>query len=111
MPEPNYERLINRAILEHPHLLVIASGPDGFIRYFNRGAQNLLGYKAEELVGKQKAIIFHDPAEAQRHADELSRQYGVAVGPGREGVITGPTITGQPEEQVWTYIGKDGRRH
>ena len=41
----------------------------------------------------------------------LSRQYGVAVGEGRAGVITGPTITGQSEERVWTYISKDGSRH
>lgn len=110
MADASYERAVVRAILENPHVSVIATGQDGIIRFFNKGAENLLGYKAEEMVGKQKTLVFTDPAEAAEHAAELSRQYGVAVGAGREGVITGPTITGEPEDRVWTYIRKDGSR-
>src|SRR2546430_16472019 len=96
-----YERLLSRSILENPHISVISTGTDGVIRFFNKGAENLLGYKAEELVGKQKTLIFTDLEEARQHGEELSRQYGVKVGGGREGGISGPTITGQPEERVW----------
>lgn len=110
MADSSYERAIVRAIFENPHVSVIATGQDGVIRFFNKGAENLLGYKAEEMVGKQKTLVFADPAEAAQHAAELSRQYGVAVGGGREGIITGPTITGEPEDRVWTYIRKDGSR-
>jgi PAS domain-containing protein len=110
MAETSYERAVVRAILENPHVSVIATGQDGIIRFFNKGAENLLGYKAEEMIGKQKTLVFADPAEAEQHAAELSRQYGVAVGGGRDGIITGPTITGEPEDRVWTYIRKDGSR-
>ena len=110
MTETSYQRSVVRAVLENPHVTVIATGQDGIIRFFNKGAENLLGYKAEEMIGKQRTLIFADPAEAAQHAQELSRQYGVAVGAGREGIITGPTITGEPEERVWTYIRKDGVR-
>ncbi|HEV2114339.1 MAG TPA: PAS domain S-box protein [Terriglobales bacterium] len=110
MAETSYERSAVRAILEHPHVSVIATGQDGTIRFFNRGAENLLGYKAEEMVDKQKTLVFADPAEAAQHAEELSRQYGVAVSGGREGIISGPTITGEPEDRIWTYIRKDGSR-
>jgi PAS domain-containing protein len=110
MTDASYERAVVRAILEHPHVSVIATGQDGIIRFFNKGAENLLGYTAEEMVGKQKSVIIADPAEAAEHAAELSREYGVAVGAGREGIITGPTLTGEPEDRVWTYIRKDGGR-
>jgi len=105
------QRALARAVLENPRVCVVTTGTDGIIHSFNAGAENLLGYKADEVIGKLKALNFHDPAEAKQHADELSRQYGVAVGEGRAGVITGPTITGQSEERVWTYIGKNGSRH
>ena len=110
MSEASYNRAVVRAILENPHVSVIATGQDGVIRFFNKGAENLLGYKAEEMVGKQKTLVFADAKEAAQHAEELSLQYGVAVGAGREGIITGPTITGEPEERIWTYIRKDGGR-
>ena len=110
MTQTNYERAVVRAILENPHVSVIATGEDGIIQFFNKGAENLLGYKAEEMVGKQKSTLFVDAKDAALHAEELSRQYGVAVGAGREGIITGPTITGEPEERTWTFIRKDGGR-
>ena len=110
MTQTSYERAVVRAILENPHVCVIAAGQDGIIQFFNKGAENLLGYKAEEMIGKQRTLIFADLKEAEQHAEELSRQYGVAVGAGRAGIITGPTITGEPEDRVWTYIRKDGAR-
>ena len=105
------QRALARAVLENPHLCIVSGDIEGTIRTFSVGAENLLGYKAEEVVGKRKAFSLYDPAEAKQHAEELSRQYGVAVAEGRAGVITGPTLTGQSEERVWTYIAKDGGRH
>ena len=104
------ERWLMRAILESPHVSVITTGVDGIILSFNRGAENLLGYKAAEVIGKERAMLFHDPEEARQHAQELARDYGVTVAGGREGIITGPTLTGEPEEHIWTYIRKDGVR-
>ena len=102
------ERAVGRAILDSPHVCVITTGNDGLIRSFSKGAENLLGYKAEELIGKQRTLIFLKPGEAEQHAQELASKYGVAVGGGREGVISGPMITGQPEENLWTWVAKDG---
>ena len=110
MTQTSYERAVVRAILENPHVSVIATRQDGIIQFFNKGAENLLGYKAEEMIDKQKSTLFVDAKDAALHAAELSRQYGVAVGAGREGIITGPTITGEPEERTWTFIRKDGSR-
>lgn len=105
------ERMVWKTLLESPHVCVVVTGVDGTIQFFNKGAENMLGYKAEEMVGKQKAFSFHDPSEAERHAQELQQAFGVKVGAGREGVISGPLITGQPEEHIWTYTRKDGSHY
>jgi PAS domain-containing protein len=110
MPDAAEMRRLWRAIFESPHVCVITTGLDGIIRTFNPGAENLLGYKAEEMIGKQRGLLLHDPEEARRHAEELARSYGVEVGEGREGIISGPLITGQPEGHIWTYLRKDGGR-
>ena len=102
------ERELGRAVLASPHVCVITTGDDGLIRTFNKGAENVLGYKADELIGKQRTLIFLKPGEAERHAQELATRYGVPVGGGREAVISGPMITGQPEENIWTWVAKDG---
>lgn len=103
------DRSLAKAILENPHIAVtVTSVEGGVIRMFNKGAENLLGYKAEEVVGKVKGIALVDPRDVEKHAEELRRLYGVAVGPGREGVISGPLLTGEPEEHVWTLVRKDG---
>ena len=102
------DRWLAKAILENPHIAVIVTGVDGVIRLFNKGAENLTGYKAEEIVGKMKGIALMDSQDVEKHAEELRKLYGVPVGPGREGVISGPLLTGEPEEHVWTFVRKDG---
>jgi PAS domain S-box-containing protein len=105
------ERWLAKAILENPHVGVVVTGVDGVIRFFNKGLENLSGYKAEEVVGKVRGIALMDPADVEKHAEELRKLYGVPVGPGREGVISGPMLTGEPEEHVWTFVRKDGSRY
>ena len=105
------ERWLAKAILDSPHVGVSVTGVDGVIRFFSKGSENLTGYKAEEAVGKIKGIALIDPSDTEKHAEELRKLYGVPVGAGREGVISGPLLTGQPEEHVWTFIRKDGSRY
>src|SRR5438309_4898711 len=93
------QRALARAVLENPRVCVVTTGTDGIIHSFNAGAENLLGYKADKVIGKLKAINFHDPAEAKQHAGEVSRKYGAAVGEGSAGVIARRRITGQSEER------------
>ena len=102
------DRWLVKAILENPHIAVIVTSVDGVIRVFSKGAENLTGYKAEDTVGKMKGIALMDTKDVERHAEELRKLYGVPVGPGREGVISGPLLTGEPEEHVWTFLRKDG---
>ncbi len=98
-----------RAILECADYAIITAGPDGLIRTFNRAAERMLGYRAEEVIGKAGADLLHDAAEVARRAAELTAELGRPVPVGIETFVA-KTRLGLAEEHEWTYIRKDGSR-
>ncbi len=52
---------------------IIATDPTGTIRIFNRGAERMLGYTAEEVVGRSTPEIIHLRSEVEARSDALSR--------------------------------------
>ena len=58
---------------------IIATDTAGLITVFNRGAEQMLGYTSEEMVGKQSPAIIHLETEVARQgsgADRGNRQAG-----------------------------------
>jgi PAS domain S-box-containing protein len=49
-------------IIDHSPVLIITSNLDGNIVSFNRGAEESLGYTADEVIGKSGSLIFIDPS-------------------------------------------------
>ncbi len=105
-PEPN----LLQAILENPEISVISTDESGKVRTFNRGAEELLGYRAEEMIGKVTPEIWHDTEETRQRGAQLTKEYGVKVDTGFHTYTTEATITDSPAAHVWTYIRKDGSR-
>ena len=107
------EKLINTttnltAILNASEFSIIATEIDGTIKEFNNGAENLLGYKAEEVIGKMTPAILHLEEEIVNRAAVLTEQYGEIVEPGF-GVFTYVTQKwGIADSNEWTFIRKDG---
>lgn len=87
-------------------LSIIATDPDGTITLFNRGAEQLLGYRADEMVGLHSTLDLHVPAELAARAAELSRQLGRPI-TGFEIFTAIPRQQGS-ERQKWHKIHKDG---
>jgi PAS domain S-box-containing protein len=92
------------------HLLDVATstafiGVDllGTITIFNAGAQELLGYSAEEVTGKLRLETLHEPDELARAAHAAGTQYGFQAIV--EGVVADEHVT-----RNWTYVRKDGSR-
>ena len=52
------ERAHLAAIVQYSHDAIVAETLDGIITDWNRGAEELLGYDAEEVVGKSMALLF-----------------------------------------------------
>ncbi|MES2583207.1 MAG: substrate-binding domain-containing protein [Pseudomonadota bacterium] len=85
---------------------IIATDTEGNIDVFNSGAEKMLGYHADEVMGISPAL-FHVPGEMRTRSLELSAQHGRVV----EGfeVFVANTLDGQSEIKNWTYVQKDGK--
>jgi PAS domain S-box-containing protein len=100
---------LQRAILEGANYSIISTDPDGIIRTFNTTAERLLGYSAEEMVGKQSPAIIHDATEVAQRAEELSIELGKPVAAGFDAFVAQARL-GHADEREWTYVRKDGSR-
>ncbi|MEP3390725.1 MAG: PAS domain S-box protein [Reichenbachiella sp.] len=97
-----------QSILNSSLVSTIAIDLDGIITDFSKGAEILLGYKAEEVVGKETPAIIHDRQEVIRRGKELSKELGSKI----EGidVFIEKASRGGFETREWTYIRKDGSK-
>jgi len=86
---------------------IIATDLEDRITDFNRGAELMLGYGPQEVMGSSPRR-FHDTEEVAQRATELSIQLGRPVAM-RE-VFTLSPDGGPPAARVWTYLRRDGTR-
>jgi signal transduction histidine kinase/PAS domain-containing protein len=101
--------LLQQAILDGANYTIISTDIDGIIRTFNRAAEQMLGYSADEVVGKTTPLLLHDLQEVEQRARELSEELEVAIAPGFECFVA-KIRAGGVEEREWTYLRKDGSR-
>ncbi|MFG0336061.1 MAG: PAS domain S-box protein [Maioricimonas sp. JB049] len=85
---------------------IISTNRAGTITLFNRGAERLLGYTADEVVGRATPALFHLESEVHRRASELSAQLGERI----EGFRTFVAVAESKgsDDRVWMYVRKDG---
>ncbi|MBK8479304.1 MAG: PAS domain S-box protein [Opitutaceae bacterium] len=102
--------ILHASILESVAYALIATDAQGTIEVFNRGAELLLGYRAEEMVGRSTPSIIHDPDEVANRAEVLTAELGRPVSPGFEVFTAKAEATRAPDENEWTYLRKDGSR-
>jgi len=100
---------LEKAILDTTSYGIIATAPDGTITIFNHAAERMLGYRADEMIGKNTSVIIHDPTEVEDRARELSEELGRPVEPGFE-MFVAKLARAESDEREWTYIRKDGSR-
>ena len=82
----------------------IATDLEGIITWFSPGAEQLLGYAADDVVGRTTPMPFHESREI------LSRAQKLRITPGYD-VVTHPVARGADQDtRDWTYVRKDGSR-
>ncbi len=96
-----------RAVLQHAQVAIIARDNQGIVRRFNPCAEALLGYHADEMIGRTTAPWL-DPQEIQAQARMLEERLGRPVASESE-VIDLLTEEG-PDQREWTFLTQDGRR-
>jgi len=99
---------MRNSILNSANFSIIATDVDGTIISFNRAAERMLGYRADEVIGKCTPLIFHDPEELALVADDLQDETGIEVTPDFRLAIA--LARRRMPEREWTYIRKDGSR-
>ncbi|GEM_PF-1384934 len=97
---------LNAVLNAATQVSIIATNTNGLITVFNKGAERMVGYRAEEMVGKQTPAILHLECEVIAHGKRLSKEFGYPV----EGfhVFVERARRGGYDEQEWTYVKKDG---
>jgi PAS domain S-box-containing protein len=85
---------------------LMATDAEGILTMFNTGSERMLGYRAEDLIGKETPLVF-------LHAPELDARTGH---PEQEGTkppagfeaFSSSAKTNGCDEREWTYVRKDG---
>ena len=100
-------RAFLRAVIDAAtEIAIITTDAQGTINLFNPGAERLLGYSADELVGKHSPVCFHLRSELEQRFNELFRR------PPAEHelmqVFSQPAAHGRVQSRVWSYLRKDG---
>lgn len=98
---------LRRAVIDHAGPVFIATDTAGVITLFNGAAEQLLGYRADDVVGKHTPDLFHDHSEVLAYGAELNAA-GFAVTTPLE-IFTARCADGA-DVREWTYIARDGRR-
>ena len=82
---------------------VVATNLEGTITLFSRGAEQMLGYTAHEVVGRLRPDLFHLRGEIDARAEEMG------VPPGFE-VFVGIADARLPTPERWTLVHRSGRQ-
>jgi PAS domain S-box-containing protein len=96
--------LLNSVLAAASQVSIIAVKPDGLISVFNAGAERLLGYTQNEVVGRMSSLEFHRETELRERALAVSEEQGRKVHTGQ--VLIDPSELNGSRE--WTYLRKDG---
>lgn len=100
---------LHRAIVAQAGYAIIATDRDGLITAFNPAAEQMLGWRAGEMIGCTSPQRFHDAAELEERRQELAAELGEPVAPGF-GVFVARARRGLDEDRDWTFVRKDGTR-
>ncbi|HAU54541.1 PAS domain S-box protein [Sphingobacterium multivorum] len=104
----NSKKLLSEVLDATSAVAIIATDTTGVVTLFNTGAENLLGYRSEEVIGKLGLEHFHLKEELVLRAKELEVELGRSVDKLRF-FVDMAELHGA-EQREWTYCRKDGSR-
>ncbi len=99
--------ILQKAILDGADYSIISTDLQGVIQTFNAGAEKMLGYRAEEVIGKVTLTRIHDRKELKIYAEILSQKINRPIEQSFE-VFIALCKGGIINDQEWIYIRKDG---
>jgi PAS domain S-box-containing protein len=107
MTELTAQKALEQAILDGAHAVIIGLDLEGRVSRWNRSAEQVLGYQAEEVLGKATPTLWRLPEELASLALDISKRVGRPVAPGVEVLQVAASIPGFATE--CHYRAKDGQ--
>lgn len=98
-----------RSIQNNAGHAIISTSKTGIITSFNRKAQELLGVKEEEVVGKLSICVFHKIDELLKRKEKFEKEFKLKIPSAFETIIA-PSINGLKNEFEWTYQDRFGKQ-
>lgn len=84
---------------------IIATGPDGAITVFSKGAETLLGYTADEAQADVGMAVIYDQDELRAALESRGLEW---TRENRRAVVLGAARDGGTEVAEWTFHRRDG---
>jgi PAS domain S-box-containing protein len=84
------DNMLQQLLSEAPDAILVAD-PDGIIRYWNSGAEQIFGYRNSEAIGKSLDLIIPENLRA-RHWEGYSRVMASGVTKYTTGMLTSPGV-------------------
>ena len=100
---------LQSAIFNSANFSSIATDAKGVIQIFNVGAEQMLGYAADDVMNKITPADISDPQEVIARAQALSNEFSTLITPGFEALVF-KASRGIEDIYELTYIRKDGSR-
>ncbi|MCM2129890.1 response regulator [Larsenimonas rhizosphaerae] len=85
---------------------IMAMDLDGRINLFNTGAERILGYSSQEILGQQPQDVFHVPDELEHYRAALEEELGESVS--LSSVLLEKPRRGHVDVTEWTCITAKG---
>ena len=99
---------LHDSILDSAEIAILSTRTDGILTSFNTSAEKLLGYTAEEVVGKSTPVLFFDITELEARAGIQTQGFEKETEPAFTFLVSRVKNDGNPDRRKWTLIRKDG---
>lgn len=99
--------LLRNVLKAASQMSIVATDQHGNITLFNAGAENLLGYSSDTVIGKKPDEFLHCVSELEQHGRELKERFGEDT-EGFQVLVYGAEQCGV-EVQEWTYLTQSGK--
>lgn len=99
-----------RAVLDSSAHMIVAINLKGIVTLFNPAAEQGLGYHAEEVIGKQTPLIWHDAEEMTARVETVREELQTTVAIEDLSLFTAKVLAQGKDSQEWTLVHKDGKK-
>lgn len=98
---------VTKAIVDNAGYAIVSMGADGNIITFNKAAERMFGYTADELIGQPVPRVIADWEKFVGLAAQMSQELGEEIEPGYQ-VFAAQVLRDREADQEWLMIRRDG---